>query len=171
MSIFPMYTTPELEAHIKELYDKYYQTKDIDTKGTFYSPSCRQICRSDPSFAATESAQIVQYLRDFSPKSSEQADIQGSYNIRLVKAHEFEFGTDEQVTPAGFATSHDLKNQAVNEGWIGMRVDMWDDSGMLVKVHYWWRKEGDEWVQILHDILTIEKDGTKIEKMKPAETQ
>lgn len=163
-----MYTTTELEAHIKGLYDKYYHTKDIDAKGTFFSESCHQICRSDPSFAASNSAQIVQYLRDFSPKSAEQSDLNGSYNIRLVKAHEFEFGTNEQVAPAGYASSHELKMQAVNEGWIGMRVDMWDDSGLLVKVHYWWRREGDEWLQILHDILTIEKDGSKVEKVKPA---
>lgn len=153
-----MYTTPELDAHIKELYNKYYQTKDIDAKDPFFSKSCHQTCRSDPSFAASNSAQIVQYLHDFSPKSSEQSNPNGSYNIRLVKAHEFEFGSNEQVAPAGYTSSDDIKTQAVNEGWIGMRVDMWDDSGLLVKVNYWWRKEGNGWLQILHDILSIEWD-------------
>jgi hypothetical protein len=153
-----MYTTPELEAHIKELYDTYFHTKDIDAKGGFYSPECRQICRPNPSFAATNSQQIVQYLHEYSPNkaSSDDPESQGSYSIRLVKAHEFEFGLDEHVTPAGFSSSHDLRDQAVNEGWIGMNVDMFNDSGFKVKVHYWWRREGEQWLQILHDIQKIE---------------
>lgn len=153
-----MYTSPELEAHVKELYDTYFHTKDIEAKAQFYSPECRQICRPNPSFAAINSQQIVQYLHEYSPKttSSEDPEPVGSYSIRLAKAHEFEFGLDEHVIPAGFSSSRDLKEQAVNEGWIGMNVDMFNDSGFKVKVHYWWRKEGDQWLQILHDIQKME---------------
>lgn len=155
MSIFPMYTTPELEAHIKALYDTYYHTKDLDEKGTFYSPACRQICRSNPSFAARNSDEIVQYLRDYA--QSNETEPKGGYNIRLVKAHEFEFGLADAVVPAGYHTPDEVRDQAVNEGWIGMRVDLWDDTGLMVKVHYWWRREGETWLQILHDIHSLDK--------------
>lgn len=45
-----------------------------------------------------------------------------------------------------------------------MRVDLWDSDpkALLVKVQYWWRVEGGEWLQILHDILYIgPRDGTE----------
>ena len=43
---------------------------------------------------------------------------------------------------------------------------LWFDDGfekdILVKVRYWWRKEGGEWLQILHDIMYMgPRDGTE----------
>jgi hypothetical protein len=52
------------EALIKQLYHSYRHTSDIDRKGLFFSPTCMQICRPIPSYAATSRAGIVKYLKD-----------------------------------------------------------------------------------------------------------
>jgi hypothetical protein len=85
--------------------------------------------------------------------------------IRPLREDEFEFKSNEIVAPIGF-TCLGLKQKAEKEGWVGARVDLWfdvsHDRGALVKVKYWWRKEGDEWLQILHDIMYMgPRDGTE----------
>ncbi|KAH7088807.1 hypothetical protein FB567DRAFT_318381 [Paraphoma chrysanthemicola] len=52
------------EMLIKQLYHSYRHTADIDRKGLFFSPTCMQICRPIPSYAATSRAGIVKYLKD-----------------------------------------------------------------------------------------------------------
>ncbi|KAL7910357.1 hypothetical protein GGI35DRAFT_448578 [Trichoderma velutinum] len=173
--------TPSLELtnHLKQLYHAYRHTKDIDQKGDFFSTVCHQVCRPQPSYAACNRETIVRYLHesanggtDTSSSTSDATNKQlkkGYYTIRPLREDEFEFGTDEQVTPAGFATAGELRQRAETEGWVGMRVDLWDvevgkddGEGPLIKVHYWWRKEEDGWIQILHDILSIgSRDGTE----------
>lgn len=173
--------TPSLELtdHLKELYHAYRHTKEIDQKGNFFSSVCHQVCRPQPSFAARNRETIVRYLHETADKgtntSSSNTDAtnnqskKGYYTIRPVREDEFEFGTDEQVAPAGFATANEIKQKAEAEGWVGMRVDLWDvemgkelSEQRLIKVHYWWRKEEDGWIQILHDILSIgPREGTE----------
>lgn len=93
------------------------------------------------------------------------------YSIRPLEINEFEFSTDAVVQPAGFSSAAEVKRIAKADGWVGLRVDLWDDEGVdelgnkkgiLVKVQYWWREENDEWLQILHDIMYLgTRDGTE----------
>ncbi|EHK20849.1 uncharacterized protein TRIVIDRAFT_202469 [Trichoderma virens Gv29-8] len=173
-------TSFDLTSHLKQLYAAYRHTKDISLKGNFFSPTCSQVCRPKPSFAARNRETIVGYLHasadkgtSLSSSSTEVGDKpskKGYYTIRPLREDEFEFGTDEHVAPAGFATVGELKQKAKAEGWVGMRVDLWDEEEgkegfegtLLVKVQYWWRKEEDGWIQILHDIMYLgPRDGTE----------
>ncbi|KAK3692005.1 hypothetical protein B0T22DRAFT_416073 [Podospora appendiculata] len=155
--------------HLKALYATYRGTADIDAKGAFFSPECIQICRPQPAYAATNRQTIVRYLHEAASTGKNLAtggqiktdrEIKKGATIRPLTDDEFEFATDDVTAPAGF-TSSALKRKAELEDWVGMRVDMWDgddgtgstSGGLLVKVQYWWRKEGEEWVQILHDIM------------------
>ncbi|KAK3334055.1 hypothetical protein B0T19DRAFT_459600 [Cercophora scortea] len=165
-----MASTPskQITDHLKALYSAYRGTTDIDAKGAFFSPECLQICQPQPAYAATNRQTIVKYLHEAASTGKNLATGSGQIKtdkesrkgatIRPLTADEFEFATDDVTAPAGF-TSSALKRKAELEGWVGMRVDMWDDDeavgngGLLVKVQYWWRKEGEEWVQILHDIM------------------
>lgn len=98
------------------------------------------------------------------------------YTIRPLRDDEAEFGADDVVRPAGFASAAEAERLAQVQGWVGMRVDLWDDDGgpggeeeeeaggIMVKVQYWWRREGDDgqWLQILHDIMYLgPRDGTE----------
>ncbi|KAL7917868.1 hypothetical protein ACQKWADRAFT_305663 [Trichoderma austrokoningii] len=171
---------PSLEVinHLKQLYSAYRHTSDISSKGGFFSSTCLQICRPRTAFAATDRETIVQYLREASdhgpstpPSTTEAMNKQPKksyYTIRPLREDEFEFGTDDHVKPAGFASADDLKQKAKTEGWIGMRVDLWDEEsedgseGILVKVQYWWRKQEQGWIQICHDIMYLgPRDGTE----------
>jgi hypothetical protein len=170
----------EINDHLKQLYAAYRHTDDIGLKGNFFSSTCFQVCRPKPSFAARNRETIVQYLYDSAaPRSTDVSSSttdaksnqskKGYYTIRPLREDEFEFGTDEQVAPTGFATAGELKQRAETEGWVGMRVDLWDveegkeqSEGTVVKVQYWWRKEENGWIQILHDIMYIgPRDGTE----------
>ncbi|CCF32543.1 hypothetical protein CH063_00823 [Colletotrichum higginsianum] len=162
----------DLAAHLKSIYASYRHTVDIDAKGAFFSPSCYQICRPNPSFAATSRGTIVRYLHEHAAKNnSTTPKKRGFYTIRPLRDAEYEFGTDEQVAPAGFSSALEVRNKAIKEGWFGMRVDLWDERSedgannagdLLVKVQYWWRKEDGVWTQIFHDIVYIgPRDGTE----------
>ncbi len=179
------FPSPELVAHLKQLYHSYRHTADIDARGLFFSPNCMQVCRPEPSWAAKDRATIIHYVRETAqdreaifryllqdappPPETSNAQKKNYYTIRPLTELEFEFGTDEMISPIGL-TPTQLRLKAQDEGWVGMRVDMWEaDSeedrtkeGLAVKVQYWWRKEGQEWFQILHDIhyLAI-RDGTE----------
>ncbi|KAJ9143146.1 hypothetical protein NKR19_g6997 [Coniochaeta hoffmannii] len=155
--------------YIKSRYIAYYHTADPDAKGHYYSRDCMQICRPMPSYAATDGASIVHLLKEGIKQGASmnnKADgTESGCTFRPLKRGEFEFASDEVVSAIG-STPSDLKQKAEKEGWIGTRVDMWFPMGegkeMLVKVQYWWRKEGDEWVQILHDIMYMgPRDGTE----------
>jgi len=107
----------------------------------------------------------------------------GVYTIRPLHASErLDFSTSA-VTSSIDLTPSQLLQKSQDEGWIGMRVDLWDEGAaaeesLLVKVQYWWRKEavepgeeveGDEqgkgWRQCLHDIMYLgPKDGTEGEE-------
>lgn len=105
----------------------------------------------------------------------------GVYTIRPLHAAEHEFSINTITAPVGL-TPAQLLQKSKDEGWIGMRVDLWTegapDEGLLVKVQYWWRKEaiksgetidGDEkgkgWRQCLHDIMYLgPKDGSEGEE-------
>ncbi|OHF04291.1 hypothetical protein CORC01_00630 [Colletotrichum orchidophilum] len=170
--------TMDLTDHLKMVYAAYRHTSDIDAKGAFFSPSCYQICRPKPSFAAHDRETIVRYLHEYAPTNKEVASESkrkpkksNFYTIRPLEDTEFEFGNDEQTTPAGFASAEEVKRKARAEGWVGMRVDLWDESlddasdgkeDLLVKVQYWWRREEGIWIQIFHDIMYMgPRDGTE----------
>ncbi|KAI3559664.1 hypothetical protein CABS01_13387 [Colletotrichum abscissum] len=153
-------------------------TADIDAKGIFFSPSCYQICRPNPSFAAHNRETIVRYLHEYAPKdetgasgSSGKPAKKGYYTIRSLEKEEFEFGADEQTAPAGFSSASEVEQKARREGWVGLRVDLWDESpghgtdreeDLLVKVQYWWRREEGNWMQIFHDIMYMgPRDGSE----------
>ncbi|OIW32367.1 hypothetical protein CONLIGDRAFT_712705 [Coniochaeta ligniaria NRRL 30616] len=162
-------TTTQVADHIKSRYTAYYHTADPDAKGLFYSADCMQICRPIPSYAAKDGATIVRYLQE-SLKNGQSMNnaadgLEPGSTIRPLRDDEFMFESDDVVAPIGY-TSAELKQKAEKEEWVGTRVDLWfpvpDGSEMLCKVHYWWRKEGDEWVQILHDIMYIgPRDGSE----------
>lgn len=93
------------------------------------------------------------------------------YTIRPLLPSEHTFGTAVATAAIGL-TPAALAASAEAEGWIGMRVDMWDEGseeGLLVKVQYWWRLEaerdeedGKVWRQCLHDIMYLgPRDGTE----------
>lgn len=166
----------DINTHLKDIYSSYRHTADIDAKGAFFSLSCYQICRPQPSFAAQNRETIVRYLHEHAPKNKdamseaiEKPKKKGFYTIRPLTEAEFEFGTNEHVIPAGFASPEEVKAKAKSEGWVGMRVDLWDEGesssdeeGLLVKVQYWWRKEGEIWMQVFHDIMYMgPRDGTQ----------
>jgi hypothetical protein len=179
----------DIEQHIKTLYNTYRHTTSPSSKGHFFSPTCLQICRPDPSYAATTRAQIVQYLQDAErgkvplkqnadsdnqPRPRKENPVAGDtarYTIRSLVASEHTFG-DGAATAAIGLTPAKLQAKAEAEGWIGMRVDLWDEGveeGLLVKVQYWWRLEaegneedGKVWRQCLHDIMYLgPRDGTE----------
>ncbi|RMZ72647.1 monocarboxylate permease [Pyrenophora seminiperda CCB06] len=194
----------ETVVHLKQAYHVYRHTEDLDRKGVFFSPDCMQICRPIPSYAATTRQKIVQYLRDVqqgdipvtkraSPSSTKTSDglnaqrqiaesensakDRSLYTIRPLSPSEFEFGSNEITTAIGL-TVEQLKQKAIDEQWVGMRVDLWGEgtkSGLLVKVQYWWRfeeiadgervmdeKQAMGWRQCLHDIMYLgPEDGTQ----------
>ena len=197
--------TADIVASIKHSYHAYRHTGDIDRKGSFFSPDCMQICRPTPSYAATNRDEIVQYLRDAqqgkipidAPASSStcisgrsdcyatgsrattRAKERSVYTIRPLRPGEFGFGSDDITAPVGL-TVEQMKSRAIQEGWVGMRVNLWDEGreGLLVKVQYWWRlretannkrlagdHSGTDWDQCLHDIMFLgPKDGTENEE-------
>ena len=146
-------TSPAVADHLKRLYTAYRRTTDNDAKGLFFAVDCRQICRPTPSYAARDRATIVRYLNEASGLSvnrsatteDEQKKKKSFASIRPLRPNEFEFGTDEQVQPAGFTTADDLKKHATEHGWVGMRVNLWDEVDSTVDgkaqgtlVQYWW---------------------------------
>jgi hypothetical protein len=161
--------TVDVDTLIRQLYHTYRHTSDIDQKGLFFSPTCMQICRPIPTFAARTREQIVQYLkdvakgeipvedaskgqsfdtieasRDGTPPTNSKSKPRSLYTIRILLPSEFEFSTPE-ATSAIHLTPSQLHQQADAEEWVGMRVDLWDEGdmneGLLVKVQYWWRNE------------------------------
>lgn len=166
---------PNFHEHLKSLYAEYRHTADIDDKGRFFSPHCLQICRPTPSFCANDRQTIISYLHQVADKTlafdGDGEDSKGKgtpgkspYTIRPLNSQEaVDFATDDIVAPAG-TTSAALRSRADAEEWQRMRVDVWDShpKALLVKVQYWWRVKGGEWLQILHDILYIgPRDGTE----------
>lgn len=157
-----MAATTDVYNHLKALYGKYRATTDMDVLGFFFSPQCVQICRSNPDYWATNRADIVKYLHE----SHDMVPSKGHYTIRPLTEDEFVFECDDVVAPTGL-TSAILKQRALDEKWVGMRVDLWWEAAdgkneLLCKVQYWWRKEQDEWLQILHDIMYLGPlDGTQ----------
>jgi hypothetical protein len=149
------------EELIKRLYHTYRHAPDFQQKGLFFSPTCMQVCRPVPSYAATTREQIVQYLKDarkgnitniddasssFELSTSEgtRAGPKNLYTIRPLCPAEFEFGTPAVTSHVGLTPS-ELAQRAKDENWVGMRVDLWTEGsaseGLLVKVQYWWREE------------------------------
>jgi hypothetical protein len=47
---------------LKQLYHTYRHTEHIPSKGNFFSPTCMQVCRPMPNYAAIKRDTIVQYL-------------------------------------------------------------------------------------------------------------
>ncbi|KAF4947825.1 hypothetical protein FGADI_10104 [Fusarium gaditjirri] len=180
----PMYSP--LEEEIFKLYREYRETKSIDDKALFFSPECRQICRTDPDYAAKDRDTILRYLREsgevlqriyqeagWDISEMDPASVRSFYTMRPLIPNETEdFGTMRELAPAGFASLDEVRDKADAEMWEGLRVNMWTEDnkgrGILVKVQYWWRKEDDAWKQILHDIMFLgpvdgtEKDGRGI---------
>ncbi|KAF2027672.1 hypothetical protein EK21DRAFT_71403 [Setomelanomma holmii] len=150
--------TSPIELQIKKLYHAYRHTSDIDQKGLFFSPTCMQICRPIPSYAATSRAGIVKYLKDVQtgdmpvaqteqpqePAAETEPLSRAVYTIRRLHAAEHEFSSNVITAAVGLSPSQ-LLQQSRDEAWVGMRVDLWDegapDVGLLVQVQYWWRKE------------------------------
>ena len=161
-NLIEMATTADVFDHLKVLYEKYRATTDMDLRGLFFSPQCVQICRTNPDYAATSREGIVEYMRE----SHDFVPSKGHYTIRPLRDDEFTFETDDVVAPTGL-TSAILEQRAKAENWVGTRVDLWweaaeEKNEILVKVQYWWRKEQDEWLQVLHDIMYMGPlDGTE----------
>lgn len=188
-------SSQDILDHLKNCYHAYRHTTDIDKKGLFFSPTCLQICRPSPSYAAKSRTEIIRFLKDAevgtipvkgttkveSHVASSMDDTSehgsGYYTIRPLNPAEFEFGNEAATTPID-TTPAEMMAKAEAEGWIGMRVDLWDKTAqgeILVKIQYWWRWEaiakneelhGDRggygWRQRLHDIMYLgPRDGTE----------
>ncbi|KAK0613530.1 hypothetical protein B0T14DRAFT_414427, partial [Immersiella caudata] len=165
-------------AHIQSLFQSYHQTASIPDRARFYSPQCMQTCRPQSSYSARDSETIVRYLHEadtnnmnFNPGSGSEPTStleskggeEPGFTFRGITDEEFDFGGDEITKWVGL-TELEMKEKALMEEWVGTRVDLRFpvvDSGngeegmMVVKVRYWWRREGEKWVQILHDILDM----------------
>ncbi|KAF9774551.1 hypothetical protein IL306_007415 [Fusarium sp. DS 682] len=174
-----------LEEELFKLYREYRDTKSIESKADFFSKECRQICRTDPEYAAKERDIILRFLREsgqvfarvygeagWDINEMDPASVKSFYTMRpLEESEKSDFGTMRELGPAGFTSLDEVRDKAKAENWEGLRVNMWtEDSkarGILVKVQYWWRKEseskdGGEWKQILHDIMFLGPvDGTE----------
>ncbi|KAH4197144.1 hypothetical protein HBI25_082820 [Parastagonospora nodorum] len=167
------------EAHIKLLFHTYRSRPDPTYSGLFFSPTCMQICRPIPTFAATTREMIVWYQKDAddgvlsfgddtTPTKEGSKEISKLlYSIHPIPPLSVTFGTQESCAAIN-KTPEQLATQAKEEGWVGMHVDLWDKSeeGLLIKVQYWWREEhgdgGKVWRQCLHDILYLGlKDGSE----------
>jgi hypothetical protein len=167
------------EAYIEQLFHTYRSTPDLEYKGLYFSPACMQVCRPIPSFAATTREQIVQHQKDadagnIPADDTNVATTQGTeleptqvrskpkllYTIHPISVRSASFGTPESCAAID-RTPLQLQQQAEDEAWIGIRVDLWDESddGLLVKVQYWWREEQENenkvWRQCLHDIIYL----------------
>jgi len=190
-----MSTLPQTTISLlKSQYHTYRHTPNPTLQSFHFSPTCLQICRPIPSYHATTRAQIIQYQKDAISASEMKAkdplfkplvgeNIRGVYTIRpLTSAEASDFSTQE-VTAEIVLSPEELARKAREEGWVGMRVDLWDEGvpiegSLLVKVQYWWRwedvavgegLEGDEegmgWRQCLHDVVYIgERDGSEGEE-------
>jgi hypothetical protein len=184
--------SPQTVTLLTSQYHTYRHTLNLDTQGHFFSPTCLQICRPMPTYSATTRAQIVQYQKDAAwasdlkaqenPKHVD-ANVRGVYTIRRLSSTEArDFSTQEITSQVGLSPD-ELGARADEQGWVGMRVDLWDEGAplegsMMVKVQYWWRwedvaldeelegdKEGKGWRQCLHDIMYIgQKDGSEREE-------
>ncbi|KIH93778.1 hypothetical protein SPBR_04476 [Sporothrix brasiliensis 5110] len=182
-------SSPEITNRLKKLYADYRNTADIDARGRFFAADCRQICRPKPTYAAQNRATIVRYLHESSGLSINGASVteeeaskkkKSFATIRPLRPEEFDFGNDELVQHAGFATVDDLKRHAEQRGWVGMHVDLWEEEedgektadglsqGTLIKVQYWWARDQSkdaadgDWIQVFHDIMYIGPlDGTQ----------
>ncbi|KIW73119.1 hypothetical protein PV04_01262 [Phialophora macrospora] len=51
-----------VHADLKQLYHTYRHTVHIPSKASFFSPTCMQVCRTIPSYAALKRDTIIQYL-------------------------------------------------------------------------------------------------------------
>jgi hypothetical protein len=175
--MWPQNTPPEVIEHLQSLYSTYRRTTDRKKKTFYFSPTCIQICRPQPSYAATNRQQIEQYQREAAPDTDDASEKKlRFYTLRTLAPAEHDFGDDSVTKNVGFTVA-ELKQRAEEEDWIGMRADLWEEKeeGMLVKVQYWWRyeaveederfegcKEGNGWRQCLHDIMYIgPRDGTE----------
>lgn len=175
----------QTESLITKQYHIYRHTTDVQAQGLFFSPTCMQTCRPNPSYCAVSRDQIVQYLADArkgnihaspdqsagEPSPKPKPSSQSRYTIRPLRLPaELEFGSTE-VTKSVGSTPEELVKRAEEEAWVGMRVDLWDEGdegGLCVKVNYWWREEeirageemvgdggGKGWRQCFHDILYL----------------
>ncbi|RFN49030.1 hypothetical protein FIE12Z_6670 [Fusarium flagelliforme] len=176
--------TDTIHDHLSDLYREYRQTIDIPSKAIFFSPQCRQICRTNPSYAAKDRETIIKYLLEAGPviediyrkegwlDGENRGPPRSFYAVRPLNETEMsDFGTMEELQPAGFKSVEEVSKKAKDEKWEGLRVDMWTDDGdkrgILVKVQYWWRMEplgskAGTWKQILHDILYLgPRDGSE----------
>jgi hypothetical protein len=166
-------TSQNTEAHLRELYHAYRHTISIPQKGVYFSPTCLQVCRPIHAFAATNRETIIQYLIEAAGFKNleewEEAHRLGKdkdtlkrnyYSIRPLSVAESEEVLEEDVTEPLGISPEELKQTKIKEGWVGMRVDLWDeqDDGCFrfIEVKYWWRKEEGEWTQCLHDIMSID---------------
>lgn len=167
MEVMAQHNTDTI-AQLKDLYKQYREAPDIESKAQFFSSHCRQICATYPKYAAKDRDTIVCYLQESAKAESGIPVIDDAVKnmnentkafctIKALHEDEVEFGTDEQARCAGFEDSNDLRRKAEDEGWKGLRVDLWTDSkdALLVKVKYWWRLEGEQWLQILHHIIYL----------------
>jgi hypothetical protein len=172
-----------LQEELFNLYREYRETKSIDAKAFFFSQECRQICRTDPDYAAKDRDTILRFLREsgevlqriyreagWDISEMDPASVRSFYTMRpLNESEKDDFATVRELASAGFTSLEDVRDKAEVEKWEGLRVNMWtEDSkgrGILVKVQYWWRKEEKDdgaWKQILHDIMFLGPvDGTE----------
>jgi hypothetical protein len=102
------------EALIKQLYHSYRDTSNIDHKGLFFSPTCIQICRPIPSYAATSRAGIVKYLKDAQVGDVPVADTAPPSKMPTKMREEDENAVKRK--PLATATTEIEKEQPHNDG-------------------------------------------------------
>lgn len=192
----PAYAATSRDGIVKYLKDA--QEGNVPAKKSTPSPSRRststerkdkptqrqsqeQIRKSSSPGTKSESKTIKEDKTSSDGKTSSPTGAGGVYTIRPLHTPEHIFPANTITASVGH-TPLTLKAKATKERWIGMRVDLWDkstpQSGLLVKVQYWWRweavkaneelegdKDGYGWRQCMHDIMYLgAKDGSEGEE-------
>ncbi|KAK2674297.1 hypothetical protein RAB80_009281 [Fusarium oxysporum f. sp. vasinfectum] len=151
-----------LEEELFRLYREYRETKSIDAKALFFSPECRQICRTDPDYAAKDRDTILRYLREsgevlqriyheagWDISEMDPASVRSFYTMRPLLPNETEdFATIRELAPAGFASSEEVRDKA--------EVETDSDAGPKwywtnPPASVWARKEED--TSIIRDLI------------------
>ncbi|VTT79492.1 unnamed protein product, partial [Fusarium fujikuroi] len=123
----PEYSPPEEELF--KLYREYRETKSIEAKALFFSSQCRQICRTDPAYAAKGRDTILHYLREsgdvlqriyrdagWDISEMDPASVKSFYTMRpLITSEREDFATIRELAPAGFASLEEVRDKAKTE--------------------------------------------------------
>ena len=101
-------TADIIYATLKQLYHDYRHTEHIPSKGDFFSPTCMQVCRPIPNYAALRRETIVQYLLE----AQGFRDVE-SYERAQSSSAAAEFGKAQDEDAESVVSEGDVKVKAL----------------------------------------------------------